>query len=443
MHRRVFLKRSAAAAGLSVSAIVAGRSFAGNEASANDRVGVAVVGLRGRGGGLLRTFASLEDVDVRFVCDIDRNVLEDRARQLAQTTRHRPKTTGDFRRALDDPAVDALVLGTPDHWHAIPAIMACQAGKDVYVEKPDGHNILEGHTMVAAARKYDRVVQLGTQARSGPHLKSAMKYIAAGNLGRVKFAKAWESSRQGSIGHTPDSEPPEGVDYDLWLGPAPKRPFNKRRFHSSWRWFFDYGTGDLGNDGVHRLDIARWGLETALAVDDVTLPPVPRSVSAHGGKYYFDDDQEWPDTLMVSYDYPGSVLTYEMRIWTRYPLHGESEGAAVLGDRGYIVIGNHRWRAFDEKDKLVAEEPGGYDDVGHAANFVACMRSRERPAADLETIGHPSSLLCHLGNAAWRAGRSLRLDAETCTFVGDDDANQFLTRAKYRKPWVLPKIEEL
>jgi len=443
MNRRRFLKCSGATAGLSLASVTATASRTRGKPAANDRIAVAVVGVRGRGRKLLATFASLSDVDVKYVCDVDENVLRQRVAALAKETPHRPQAIKDFRRALDDTSLDALVLGTPDHWHAIPTIMACQAGKDVYVEKPDGHNILEGRTMVAAARKYARVVQLGTQARNGPHLHTAMEYIASGALGRVQFAKAWESSLQGSIGHTPDSDPPPGVDYDMWLGPAPLRPFNARRFHGSWRWFFDYGTGDLGNDGVHRLDVARWALETALAAENKTLPKVPRSVSAYGGKYYFDDDQEWPDTLMVSYDYPGCVLTYEMRIWSRYRLHDESEGAAVLGDKGSIVIGNARWRAFDAKGQQVTEDHGGYNDVGHAEDFLASIRSREKPAADLETVGHPSSLLCHLGNAAWRAGRSLRFDPETCTFLGDDDANQYLTRPEYRKPWVLPRIADL
>jgi predicted dehydrogenase len=375
---------------------------------------------------------------------VDSNVLDARLRSWpARAGASPPKPIKDFRAALDDKSVHALVLGTPDHWHAIPTILACQAGKDVYVEKPDGHNILEGRTMVAAARKYGRVVQLGTQARSGPHLLSAMAYLAKGSLGRVLFAKAWESSRQGSIGRPADSQPPKGVDYDLWLGPAPVRPFNVRRFHGSWRWFFDYGTGDLGNDGVHRLDIARWGLETGVAASGGKLPPLPRSVSAHGGKHYFDDAQEWPDTLMVTYDYPGCVLTYEMRIWSPYKLEGEDEGAAVFGDKGYLVIGNSRWRAFDERGREVAQQSGGYNDQGHVEDFLSCMRSRKRPAAELETVGHPSSLLCHLGNAAWRAGHTLRFDPDTYTFPGSDDARQYLTRPEYRKPWLLPEIGKL
>jgi predicted dehydrogenase len=226
----------------------------------------------------------------------------------------------------------------------------------------------------------------------------------------------------------------------MWLGPAPKRRFNIRRFHSSWRWFFDYGTGDLGNDGVHLLDFARWGLETAVRAEGAQLPAVPKAVSAHGGKLYFDDDQQWPDTAMVTYDFGDYLLTYELRIWSPYPLEGESEGAAVYGDKGFVVIAHDGWRAFDAKGKLVKEESGSHNDVGHVNDFVDCMRSRKRCVADLETVGHPSSLLCHLGNAAWRAGRTLHFDPKTYTFGDDEDANRFLTRPAYREPWSLPTV---
>ncbi len=442
MDRRDFI-HGAGATAVGVTAAMAVVGASGAAPGPNDRVTVAVIGVRGRGNKLLTTFASLPDVDVKFVCDLDESVLKSRTEQVASLVGRRPQSIGDFRRALDDEAVDAIVLGTPDHWHALPTIMACQAGKDVYVEKPDGHNAIEGRTMVAAAKKYKRVVQMGTQARSGPHIAAAMAYLKEGAIGRPLFAKAWESSRQGSIGHPPDGKPPSGVDYNFWLGPAPERAFNPNRFHGRWRWFFDYGTGDLGNDGVHRLDTARRALEAALAAEGKTLPKFPRSVSASGGKYYFDDDQQWPDTMMVTYDYPGAILTYEMRVWSPYPLEGESEGSAVFGDEGYVVIGNSRWRAFDRKGKLIREEKGAYNDAGHAQNFIDCMRSRNRPSADLETVGHPSSMLCHLGNCAWRAGRSLRFDPETYTFAGDPKANQYLTRPEYRKPWLLPKESQL
>jgi predicted dehydrogenase len=440
MNRRTFLESSS-----TVGLAAALAAIAANKAvAASEKIAVCVAGVRGRGGSVLSTFASLPEVEVRYVCDIDESVLASRVAAM-QKAGHKATGIKDYRQALDDKTLDALVLGTPDHWHALPTIHACQAGKDVYVEKPDGHNILEGQTMVAAAKKHSRVVQLGTQSRSGPHFLACMDYLKTGALGKVRFAKAWESALQGSIGNPPDSQPPAGIDYDLWLGPAPLRPFNKVRFHGNWRWFFDYGTGDLGNDGVHRLDVARWALQTAAAAKGETVPDVPRAVSAHGGKYYFDDAQEWPDTMMVTYDFaPGYLLTYEMRVWNAYPLDGEAEGASVHGDEGYVVIGNGRWRAFDRRGKLVKEEAGSYgNDVAHVKNFLDCMRSRGKPAADLETVGHPSSLLCHLGNAAWRAGRTLHFDPASYTFKNDADANQFLTRAEYRKPWLLPKLSEL
>ena len=441
MNRRTFLEASAAAGAFASLTASAGAQ----NRSPNDKISICMMGVRGRGGGVLATFAGLPEVEVRYVCDLDEPVLNSRIAQVEQKTGKKPIGIKDFRKALEDKTLDALVLGTPDHWHALPTIFACQAGKDVYVEKPDGHNILEGRTMVAAAKKYGRVVQLGTQSRSGQHFLSAMDYLKTGALGKVRFAKAWESAKQGSIGKPPDSDPPAGFDYDMWLGPAPKKPFNRVRFHGNWRWFFDLGTGDLGNDGVHRLDYCRWALASAAEAQKETVPLLPRAVSALGGKYYFDDLQEWPDTLMVTYDFaPNYVMTYEMRVWNSYPLHEESEGAAICGDGGYLIIGNTRWRAFDAKGKQIKEEKGDYNnDVAHAKNFLDCMRSRGKPNADLETIGHPSSLLCHIGNAAWRTGRTLRFEPETYTFTGDSDANQYLTRAEYRKPWLLPKISEL
>ena len=447
MDRRQFLDHSTrttlamGTAAIGTAAMVASSGAA--QAAPNDRVTVCVAGVRGRGNALLRAFAANSAVDVKYVCDIDEAVLKGRTAQVASLTGKKPEAITDFRKALDDKDVAALVLGTPDHWHALPTILACQAGKDVYVEKPDGHNIREGQTMVAAAKKYERIIQLGTQARSGKHHAAAIEYLRSGAIGRALYAKAWESAKQGGIGRPKDGTPPATVDYDTWLGPAPKRAFNVNRFHGNWRWFFDYGTGDLGNDGVHRLDNARRGLEAALAAEKKTLAAVPRTVSATGGKYYFDDAQEWPDTLVVSYDYPGYVLTYEMRIWSPYPYYGESEGAAVFGDAGYVVIGNSRWRAYDARARMIKEASGGDHTSDHVQNFIDCMRSRDKPTADLETVGHPSSLMCHLGNVAWRVGRSVRYDPQTYAFPGDSEANALLTRPEYRKPWVLPEISQL
>ena len=441
-NRRAFLKTTSALAGAAVLARAPATWASGAGAKPNDRVQVAAIGVRGRGNNLLKRFSAMPDVDMRYVCDIDQGVL---ATRLNETRSGGQEAAGiaDFRRALDDRDIDVICLGTPDHWHAIPTIMGCMAGKDVYTEKPDGHNIVESQTMAAAQKQYGRVVQMGTQARSGPLYHEALDYVRQGKLGKVRFAKAWESARQGSLGHPADGPVPTGVDYDTWLGPAPVRPFNPKRFHSNWRWFFDYGTGDLGNDGVHRIDYTRWALETALTAQGESLARLPTSVSAHGGKHYFDDIQEWPDTLIATFDYPNCVLTYEMRLWSPYKLHDESEGGVVYGDRGYIVLGNRRWRAFNEGGEQVAGSDGATNlentDL-HIRDFLDCSRTREAPNADLLTVGHPSSMLCHLANASWRTGRSLRFDPPTGTFAGDLEANRFLTRERYREPWTLPDI---
>jgi predicted dehydrogenase len=401
-----------------------------------------MVGAGGRALSLCRSFASNGNVEIVSIADLDPRRLPAAQEAIASRQGTEPTTTNDFRNIIDDASIDAVVVGTPDHWHAIPAILACMAEKDVYVEKPDGHNIIEGQRMVAAMRRYKRVVQMGSQHRSTERLQSALEYIRTGALGQCLIAKAWESTRQGSIGYPPDGPPPDGVDYNMWLGSAPQRPFNPNRFHGRWRWFFDYGTGDLGNDGVHRLDMAIAALNAACEAQGDEQCILPRKISALGGKRYFDDMQEFADTLQVSYEFATKVpkiLTYEMRIWSPYQMMGESEGSAVFGDRGYIVIGNKRWRAYD-RDGLVKEVAGDSHEAPHVQNFIDCIKSRERPACDLETIGHPASVLCHAGNISWRVGRQLELDAETETFLNDDDANQLRSRTEWRKPWELPEV---
>ena len=424
--RRSFLRYATAAPAIRLSA-----------QSPNEKFLVACMGCRGRARRLLYDFAALPEVVA--VCDVDSRLFPEAVQGVAERQGKEPKTTGDFRRLLDDRSIDILVVGTPDHWHAIPAILACQAGKHVYVEKPAGHNILEGQRMLAAARRYNRVVQVGIQSRSGVNYEQACDYIRTGALGKVMFAKGWETTHQRDIGRPPDEPVPDGVDYDLWLGPAPKRPFNRNRFHSSWRWFFDYGAGDLANDGVHRLDYARRGLEAALAAQGKTLPEWPTAVSSSGGKFYFDDDQEWPDTLISTWEYPGALLLYEMRIWSRPPLHDEPEAAGIFGENGYVIIGNGVWRAFDEKGKLVTSGSGDGqdDDVRHKRDMFRSIRDGGRAACDI-AVGHVASALVHMGNIAWRVDRKLHWGAQREQF-SDPEANQFLGRT-YRDPWTLPEV---
>lgn len=437
LTRRSLLKNSATGlAGLSMAA----PAFSTARRSPNETFVVACMGLRGRGRTLLYGFAELPEVEVKTICDVDTRLFDERQKAVEERQGKAPQLETDFRRLLDDKSIDAIVMGTPTHWHAIPTILACQTGKHVYVEKPAAHNIREGQAMLAAARKYDRVVQVGIQSRSGRNYEQACDYIRSGALGKVMFAKGWESAKQRGIGHPPDEKVPNGVDYDMWLGPAPKRPFNMNRFHSKWRWFFDYGAGDLGNDGVHRLDYARRGLEAGFEAQGKKLPDWPKAVAASGGKYYFDDAQEWPDTLIVTYDYPGATLMYEMRIWSQPPLEGHAEGAAIYGENGYVIIGNGSWSAHGPKGALIKSGSGtnADDDVRHKRNFFQCIRNGEQPACDIE-IGHVASGLVHLGNIAWRVDRKLHFDAASERFVGDDQANSFLGRT-YRQPWMLPKV---
>ena len=416
------------------------------KAAASERLRVGCVGVGGRAGFLMKAFAARPEVDLVTLCDLDRRKLPAAIETVERITGNTPKTETDFRKLVDDPTLDALVVGTPDHWHAIPTIMACLAGKDVYVEKPDGHNMLEGQRAVQAMRKHNRIVQMGTQSRSRSHFPSAMEYIRSGKLGKVLVVKAWESAKQGSIGRPADSRVPDGLDFDMWLGPAPKRPFNVRRFRS-WEWFFDYGTGDLGNDGVHRLDYARWAMSTAAEAEGGSPLQLPSKITATGGKLFYNDMREWPDTLQVNYEFADAdgkldrILIYEMRLWAPYKYDGEEIGATVYGDAGYLILGNSRWRAYGPGNELVAEKARTSEGaVEHIQNFIDCVKTRNKPNADLETVGHPSSVLSHAGNIAWRLGRPLQLDPKTETFIGDDEANALRSRPVYRKPWTLPEV---
>ncbi|MDG1894193.1 MAG: Gfo/Idh/MocA family oxidoreductase [Fuerstiella sp.] len=439
--RRNFVQRSSAA---TLGSLISAQSTQAASVQPGDRVRVGIIGAGGRALSLINSFSSNASVDVVAIADLDANRLPKGLATAEKNQSRRPRGESDFRRLIDDDTLDVIVAGTPDHWHAIPTILACQAGKDVYVEKPDGHNIVEGMQMVAAMRKHKRIVQMGSQHRSTKRLQSAIEFVKSGKLGRCVVAKAWESSKQGAIGFPSDGTPPAGVDYEMWMGPAPKRPFNVNRFHGRWRWLYDYGTGDLGNDGVHRLDMAVALLNAACEAQGDAQVGLPSSISAHGGKWYFDDAQQFPDTMQVTYEYGDSVqpkmLTYEMRVWTPYRYLGHSEGAAVFGDRGYIVMGNSNWVAYGRGGQVLGQGEGDSHEGPHVQNFIDCVKSREKPYCDLETVGHPASVLCHAGNIAARVGRTLILDPELETFVDDDEANALRTRSEYRKPWVLPEV---
>jgi predicted dehydrogenase len=423
MNRRNFLQ-SAALGAAAISKTTA----------ASDRMNIAIMGVRGRGRNLTGVFSKLPDVNISYFCEVDPRVIPRVAKIVDDAGRPQPKVISDIRRALDDKNIDAIVVATPDHWHAPATILACDAGKDVYCEKPASHNLREGRLMIEAARRNHRIVQLGTQSRSRASTQRAIEYIRSGKIGTVHAAKAWDVQLRDNIGHKNDSPAPAGVDYDTWTGVAPALPFNENRFHYNWHWHWNFGTGDAGNDGIHQLDMARWALGVG----------APVSVSGSGGKLFFDDDQQTPDTINVTYKYPGNkMLIFEMRIWCPYGMEGQENGVAVYGSEATVQIG--RWerawgyKVFDKKGKLVSKEEEGKDDPhgdAHARNFVSSVKSRQAPNAEIE-IGHTSTIHCHLANIVARTGRNLQFDAAKETIVGDADATKLLSR-EYRKHWATP-----
>ncbi|MBA3440033.1 MAG: Gfo/Idh/MocA family oxidoreductase [Pyrinomonadaceae bacterium] len=425
MNRRHFVK-SAIAGTLIGKSVIAQTSAA----SANEKVNVAFIGIRGRGKNLIGSFAALPDVNIAYLCDVDQKVLESGGADIEKKTGKKPQLAGDLRRVLDDKSVDAVVIATPDHWHAPATILACDAGKDVYVEKPASHNLKEGRLMVDAARRNKRVVQHGTQSRSRPSTQRAVEYVKSGKIGKVYMAKAWDVQLRDDIGHKEDSSVPQGVDYETWTGPALMLPFNENRFHYNWHWHWNYGTGDMGNDGVHQLDIARW----ALGVDH------PTEVSGMGRKLFFQDDQQTPDTMNISLNFKDKVIQWEMRIWNPYMLEGVDNGVAIYGSDGMVHIG--RWKGksgfkvFDGKGEQVLFDDANEGDY-HARNFIDCVRSRKSPNAEIE-IGHISTVYAHLGNIVARTGRKIKFDGETESILSDPDTSRLLTR-EYRQHWATPK----
>ncbi|UCC97511.1 MAG: Gfo/Idh/MocA family oxidoreductase [Phycisphaerales bacterium] len=420
LTRRDFVKRSA----------VTGAALAlpfSKARGANQDIRVAVAGIRGRGRGLAGDFNSLPGVRLVAVCDVDANVLEQQVKRFRDDNIN-VRGYGDHRQMLEDNSIDVLAVATPDHWHVPLAAAAIIAGKDVYVEKPMSHTIAEGRFLVNLARKHGKMVQHGTQARSSEGISEGIEYLRSGKLGKVRMAKAINCQLRGPIGRVPDSETPPGVNYDLWLGPAPKRPFNKNRFHYNWHWFWDYGTGDTGNDGIHQIDIARWGLGVEM----------PKAVSCSGGQLFYDDDHQTPDTQVATFEYDDVYLMYEMRLWTPYGLEGHDNGDIFYADGGTMSIGRKGWQVTFKNGKAGPGGPRG--EYSHAENFIKAVRSRK--TSDLNAgaeVGHRSAALCHMANIAMRVGRRLRFDARNDRFIDDAEANTYLTK-QYRKGYELPTL---
>ncbi|MBQ17150.1 MAG: dehydrogenase [Planctomycetaceae bacterium] len=408
LSRRDFLGRSAKnAAGVAAGMVVLAPSRVSS--SPNERVAVGVIGVHRRGRELAGALASRSDVDVPLLCDVDPVVLGRAGDTISEVQGFAPEHVVDFRRMLDRVDLDAVVVATPDHWHATMVELACQAGKDVYVESPVSRTIGEAHRMVETAATTGRVIQCGLQQRSGRHFQEAIALLHAGGIGRVRLARAWTVHRGKSIGVRPEKTAPAGVDYASWLGPAGARPFHPARFHDHWRWFWDFGGGALGRFGVHTLDVARWGLGLGL----------PTRVSASGGIYHFGDERQTPDTLCVQYDYPEATLMWEHRLWSTRGPEGRSAGTAFYGELGTLVIDRGGFKVYDRLESPGRD--GSRLDAEHIAEFIDCLRSRRTPNADI-TTGATSSTLCHLGNVAYRLKREVDWDPRTGDFGADTEA---------------------
>ncbi len=434
LTRRSFLKDTA---GITAGAAVGLGVLASSKtawAGANDRVRVGIIGINGRGKDHLQGFLGQKNVEVAALCDVDERIFEPRMKEFFDKRNlKRPKVETDMRKVFEDKDIDVISIATPNHWHSLAGIWACQAGKDVYVEKPCSHNVFEGRKLVEAARKYDRVVQHGTQIRSSAAIREAMQKLEEGVIGEVYMSRGLCFKRRASIGHKPDSAVPEGVHYDQWLGPAPERAFSENRLHYNWHWHWDYGNGDIGNQGVHQMDLARWGLGVAM----------PSKVSSMAGMFIFDDDKEVPNTITTAFSYPdagkkGKMLVFDTRPWMTNDEKGAKIGVTFYGSDGYMVIDSydHYQTYLGEKEEL---GPGREEGGDHYGNFLEAVRSRDTKSlhADVEE-GHLSSAHCHLGLISAKLGRSFNFDPATEKVVGDEEANALLTRA-YRAPYVVPE----
>lgn len=407
------------------------RSARPGEPGANSKIRLGLIGSGGMGCGDLECFFLNPEVDCAVICDIDDAHIA-KGLEICQSKRgSKPDTVKDFRRVLDRKDVDVVLIATPDHWHAVPAVLACQAGKDVYVEKPLATSIEEGRAMVEAARKHDRVMQMGSQWRSCDHIIEAANLVKSGKLGKVSLVRGWAFlDWQPSIGKPADGTPPAGADYNMWLGPAPLRPFNPNRFHYNFRWFWDYAGGLMTDWGVHLINMMMMG----------TGLDAPKSVCSGGGKYVRDDNAETPDSQVTVYEFPTYMLVWEHKVGLGVGINSRPWGVSWACEGGTVILNDSGWELLPEpkNDKLDPAKGKGSGDPrpAHVRNFLSCVGSRQKPVLDVE-IGHHVSTVAHLGNIAYRSGHKLVWDAVNERIV-DDPAADKLVGVKYRDPWKLP-----
>jgi predicted dehydrogenase len=435
--RRDFLKKagigSAAISFGTISPALSARSYE-RVIGANDRIRVAMVGVNSRGDELAKNFLKQKNTEIIYICDVDSRAITRTINTVTGANLPAPKGENDFRIALNDKSLDAVVIATPDHWHAPATILSCQAGKHVYCEKPLSHNPNEGELAIQAARKYNRIVQLGTQKRSSPVVIEGIRELRDGIIGRVYFGKAWYNRARTSIGFGKEVPVPDWLDYDLWQGPAPRRAYRDNVIHYNWHWFWHWGTGEALNNGTHEMDVVRWGLD----VD------YPIRVSSLGGRYAFRDDWEPPDTQVITYDFQNNTSA----VWLGFSCNGKYEaGNLFYGEKGSMEIGDEGYTAFDQEGKVIKQvkkeefsfaspstvtSSPAVDEL-HVANFIESVRDNKLPNADVDT-GHKSTLLVQLGNISYRVGRTLNIDAKNGHILGDPDAQRLWSR-DYEKGW--------
>jgi predicted dehydrogenase len=425
--RRLFLKAGAAIA--ASAALSSQRRYLRAEdgspkSSANSTVVLGFMGVNNRGAALASGFAALPNVEIASICDVDSRAAEKLVAKLKKGTQHQPSIVTDVRKLLDDKAIDAIVVAAPNHWHAPATILGCSAGKHVYVEKPCSHTPQEGEWAIEAARKHDRVVTMGSQRRSWPAIQEAIEKIQSGVIGDVLYARTWYNNRRTSIGSHQPSTPPAWLHWDLWQGPAPRTEYRENILHYHWHWFWKWGNGELGNNGIHAIDVARWGLGVEF----------PLRVSAGGGKYRHQDDQETPDTMMATFDFPGNkTITWEGLSWSPLGPDHSRFGLSFHGTEGSIVIRDPGYTLFDMMDKEVSTQVGRGGDADHLSDFVDAIRNSRRPNADIAEA-HRSTLLCHLGNIAYRTQTTLTVDSTNGHIKNLSDAENYWTK-DYDRDW--------
>ena len=447
--RRTFLQTSGkTSAALTVGMAAATSTRAAKVDKANDRIRLAVIGIHGRGGHHARQWAKKSDCEVAYICDVEESLMPPCASDVAKAQGKLPKTVGDFRHVLDDKNVDAIIVATPDHWHALATILGCRAGKDVYVEKPISHSPWEGRKMVEAARRYKRIVQVGTQNRSAHYCILAKEYIDSGKLGSIHMVRVYNQKSWPNSPALADRPAPSDLNWDMWTGPAPKSAYNEN-LHRRWNHFWRFSGGDIINDGVHQMDLARW----------LVGKTYPQSVYSTGGRYAEKGVFESPDTQVAVFQFDDLVFIFELTLYTPYMLKSDAalrdsdmypywpqngERIEIYGSKGLMIIGRHGcgWQVFgrpkDREPVIVHQENGPFPDSEHFRNFAECLRSRKTPNADIEE-GHRSTFMCQLANISYRlGGEKLIVNSETETLVDNAAANKLLKR-EYRSPWVVPE----